>query len=337
MAPGRVVRAREALLALGAGCALPGGVALTAATATGAQRLLATASTPGGDPAAAITGLAALLAAGISGWLTLSLALVLLARLPGRLGALSRRARDRVTPAVVRRWAAIVLGASVTASVLPGTAVAAVRVVGASEPPAPGWRPAPGAGDAPSATSSPTSTRAPTRSAPPVPTAPSPTSTPAPRASQAPAPGWLPTTPPSSTSPASTSPASAPPSTTSPSSTTPGRTGPRVTTTPPSPGWTPSRPRARQRTDPTLLTGRQRPSSTREVVVRRGETLWSIAATHLGPGATDAEVAAAWPRWHAANSAVIGPDPHHLLPGTRLTPPSHDHDPGTVPATRGTP
>lgn len=286
MAPDRAVRAREALLALGAGCALPGGVALTAATATGAQRLLATASAPGGDPAAAITGLAALVAAGIAGWLTLSLALVLLARLPGRLGALSRRARDRVTPAIVRRWAAIVLGASVTASVLPGTAVAAVRVVDASEPPAPGWRPSPGAGDAPS---------------------------PSTRAESAPAPGWL------------------------PSPTTSTGAGPRVAVTPPSPGWTPSRPRARQRTDPTLLTGRQRPSSTREVVVRRGETLWSIAATHLGPGATDAEVAAAWPRWHAANSAVIGPDPHHLLPGTRLTPPSHDHDTGTVPATRGTP
>ena len=41
-----------------------------------------------------------------------------------------------------RRWAAIVLGASVTATVVPGTAVAAVRVVEASEPPAPGWRPA---------------------------------------------------------------------------------------------------------------------------------------------------------------------------------------------------
>lgn len=332
MTAGRALRAREALLALGVGCALPGGVALTTATGTGAQRLLATASAPSGDPAAAITGLAALVAAGIAGWLTLSLALVLLARLPGRLGALSRLARDRVTPAIVRRWAAIVLGASVTASVLPGTAVAAVRVVDASEPPAPGWRPSPGAGDAPSPTSSPNSTSAPTRSAPPAPRAPSPTSTPAPRASQAPAPGWLPTTRPSTTSRAAT-----PPSSTSPSSTTPGRTGPRVTTTAPAPGWTPSRPRARQRTDPTLLTGRQRPSSTREVVVRRGETLWSIAATHLGPGATDAEVAAAWPRWHAANSAVIGRDPHHLLPGTRLTPPSHDHDPGTVPATRGTP
>src|SRR5690625_1665235 len=30
-------------------------------------------------------------------------------------------------------------------------------------------------------------------------------------------------------------------------------------------------------------------------VVRSGETLWSIAAAHLGPNATDAQIAAAWP------------------------------------------
>lgn len=57
------------------------------------------------------------------------------------------------------------------------------------------------------------------------------------------------------------------------------------------------------------------------VVVRRGDSLWAIAARHLAPGATDADVAAAWPRWYAANRKVIGPDPSVLVPGQRLVPP----------------
>lgn len=59
----------------------------------------------------------------------------------------------------------------------------------------------------------------------------------------------------------------------------------------------------------------QRPP-TIEVVA--GDTLWELAAAHLPAGATDADVARAWPRWHAANREVIGPDPDLLLPGQRL-------------------
>ena len=57
------------------------------------------------------------------------------------------------------------------------------------------------------------------------------------------------------------------------------------------------------------------------VVVRRGDTLWEIAARHLGADATPAEVARAWPEWHRANRTVIGADPDLLLPGQRLVPP----------------
>ena len=39
-----------------------------------------------------------------------------------------------------------------------------------------------------------------------------------------------------------------------------------------------------------------------DVVVAAGDSLWSIAARHLPPSATDAQVAAAWPRWYEANS-----------------------------------
>ena len=59
------------------------------------------------------------------------------------------------------------------------------------------------------------------------------------------------------------------------------------------------------------------------VVVRRGDTLWDIAARHLGPAATDAEIARAWPHWFTANRAVIGADPDRLSPGQRLFPPAH--------------
>ena len=58
------------------------------------------------------------------------------------------------------------------------------------------------------------------------------------------------------------------------------------------------------------------------VVVRRGDSLWDIAARSLPAGAGAAEIAAEWPRWWAANRDVIGPDPDLLLPGQRLVPPA---------------
>ncbi len=64
------------------------------------------------------------------------------------------------------------------------------------------------------------------------------------------------------------------------------------------------------------------------VVVRRGDTLWDLAARHLGSGAGTAEIAAEWPRWYAANRSVIGPDPDQLVPGQHLRPPAREgrHD-----------
>lgn len=96
----------------------------------------------------------------------------------------------------------------------------------------------------------------------------------------------------------------------------------------PLPGWTPDRPAlVRPPARPSgvhlvatvPLTGR---AVADEVVVRRGDTLWDIAARHLGPGASAAEVAAEWPRWHRVNREVIGPRPDHILPGQRLRPPA---------------
>jgi resuscitation-promoting factor RpfA len=69
-------------------------------------------------------------------------------------------------------------------------------------------------------------------------------------------------------------------------------------------------------------TAATRSAAAATVLVRRGDTLWDLARRHLPAGATDAQVARAWPRWYAANRAVIGPDPGLLLPGQRLRVPS---------------
>jgi len=57
------------------------------------------------------------------------------------------------------------------------------------------------------------------------------------------------------------------------------------------------------------------------VLVRRGDTLWAIAARHLGPSATSADIAHEWPLWYQANREEIGADPDLLLPGQVLHPP----------------
>lgn len=79
------------------------------------------------------------------------------------------------------------------------------------------------------------------------------------------------------------------------------------------PDW-PSAPPAQHR--------RHAPASAEtRIVVAPGDSLWRIAARWLGPGATDAQIAQAWPRWYAANRQLIGPDPNLIRPGQRLVPP----------------
>lgn len=71
------------------------------------------------------------------------------------------------------------------------------------------------------------------------------------------------------------------------------------------------------------VTRGRHPTEPPEVVVRRGDCLWSVVSRALGPEADEAAVARAWPRWYAANRAVIGADPDLLLPGQRLVVPEH--------------
>jgi hypothetical protein len=100
--------------------------------------------------------------------------------------------------------------------------------------------------------------------------------------------------------------------------------------TAPAPGWVATAPRtpSTRPADVALVAGQParpqpgRGHDAREVVVRRGDCLWTLAARQLGPDASDAQVSAQWHRWWATNEAAIGRDPDRLDPGTRLLVPA---------------
>lgn len=55
-----------------------------------------------------------------------------------------------------------------------------------------------------------------------------------------------------------------------------------------------------------------------EVVIAKGQNLWSVAAEHLGAQATPAEIAAYWPKIYKHNQHAIGADPDLVRIGTVL-------------------
>lgn len=88
------------------------------------------------------------------------------------------------------------------------------------------------------------------------------------------------------------------------------------------PQWRPSPPAAAP--GPVVaapLRAARDPQADHELVVRSGDTLWAIAARHLGPRASDVDIALEWPRWFDNNRAVIGSNPDALLPGQILKAP----------------
>ncbi|WP_226963887.1 LysM peptidoglycan-binding domain-containing protein [Nostocoides sp. F2B08] len=93
---------------------------------------------------------------------------------------------------------------------------------------------------------------------------------------------------------------------------------PEAHTPAPAPGWTPTPVRALPSVTLTAPRTTDAERETRSVTVRRGDTLWDLAAAHLATDATDAEIADEWQRWFQANRRVIGPDPDLLLPGQVL-------------------
>ena len=54
------------------------------------------------------------------------------------------------------------------------------------------------------------------------------------------------------------------------------------------------------------------------ITVRAGDSLWSIAASGLGPGAEVSEIDAAWRELYAVNRDAIGSDPDLIRPGLDL-------------------
>lgn len=63
---------------------------------------------------------------------------------------------------------------------------------------------------------------------------------------------------------------------------------------------------------------RHSPAAATTLVVGRGDSLWSLATSHLDPPSPATAVDRLWRRWYAANRDVIGPDPDLLQPGQRL-------------------
>ncbi len=264
-------------------------------------------ATPADLLALVLAGAGALLTA----WLGLGFALAALAALPGAAGAGFALLAERVAPAVVRRAVAFLLGTALTATLVQGPAAAA----GAPTP------------DPHTGTS--TSMSAPDPSLRPTtvgPTTVGPTTVEPPTVGP-PTVGPPTVGPPTTTVlPGAASPASGPTSRTTSDATPPPAPDPSFRPTAGRPAYTPAAP-APATAPPVLgpLGGAPRAGTSVEehVVVRRGDTLWDIAARHLGRSATTAEIAHEWPRWHVANRALIGNDPDRLQPGQRLSPPTN--------------
>lgn len=200
------------------------------------------------------------LAAGVGTWLVCGMVLEVAARLPGRWGRTADRWSRRVTPALARRAASLVLGVGVGVVSGPAQCVAVGPPLSAAAAVA---------------------DRAHAHQ----------------HGEPAPDPGF------------------------------------RAAPTPPAaPGFTPGPPLVRPQPDPSLIGGRIVSRNDAdvdvgaEVVVHRGDSLWSIAARHLGPDASDAEIDRSWRRWFALNRDVVGPDPDLVLPGQLLRVPEPESE-----------
>ena len=272
------------VLAVVLGSLLLGGGA-TLLVAQGLRASWASVTAPG--PARPADGLL-LCAAGLSAlltlWLVLGLVLSVLSALPGAAGRVARRGAGHVAPPVVRRLAVLALGAGLAVPLVAATASAGAASTGTARDETSG-RPV---------SSGPLVTEG--------------------AAATAPSASWPTlTSPPRAAGPAS---------------------APSVRPTPvPSPGeapdaaWTPSPPDRTRIHDPEGLDLLSRTPAAGHVVdegvvVRRGDSLWSITGRYLGPSATADEIAREWPRWHEANRDVIGDDPDLIRPGQVLHPPA---------------
>jgi resuscitation-promoting factor RpfA len=261
----------------------------------------------------AVTAICASLSAALVAWLLLALLASLTAALltnASRLGTAATRGARLLAPAVLRNAVAALLGVAIfatpaaadTGSAPPAAATSAsapaARPVTDQEPVAdlsPNW---PVRTTSPVWTSTVPATSSRTSTAPGTP--PGISTARAGRPHPELSPGWVPSRP-------------APDRASSSRAATRDSSGSRSATPRPKPRTWPSPTGTVHRSDRTMVDD--------TIVVRRGDTLWSLASRHLGPGASDAEIATEWPRWFTMNRHVIGADPDHLLPGERLRPP----------------
>lgn len=253
-------------------------------------------------------------------WVALSALVGILcvaARAAGRSWTAGERLVLHVAPQVVRRAARVGVGVSVGAGLVLGAGTAQ-----AAEPPTPdappvvavdlGWRPTAPDAVADAATSSPSDDGT---------GVPEPTSAPAPADVPEPAPSQARAG--DGTDPAGTAPGDVPAASADPTGTTPAVEVPHeATDTTPTPPTTSAPAGATQRDAALTVTREATTGTADEVVVLRGDTLWSIASRHLPPGSTDAQVAQAVQRWFAANAGVVGGDPDLILPGQVLRAPT---------------
>ena len=231
----------------------------------------------------ALLSTAAAVSLAVLGWLTLGVVLEAAALVPGQVGRVARRVSAAVSPVVVRRAATLLLGATLGAALSPGVSMASTGTVVGS---AIGVTASPGPG-ASVQESQPT------------------TGPPDSAFATLPDPGFGPTGGP------------APETSTAPDAWSEAIEEPFVAEPPVV--------RAQPDVSAVAAADRRAPDDVadagHEVVVHRGDSLWSIAARHLGQDPSDAQIADEWPRWYAANRAVIGADPDLLLAGQVLTVP----------------
>lgn len=249
---------------------------------------LATSSWPAAGPVPdlddALSGLFAWAALAITAWVTLGTALGGLTMAPGAVGRGATRAADALTPALVRRVLSLALGTGVGTVALPlGPALGTPHLTATGAA-------AVGVGTGPHGDG----------------------------AVLAPQPGFRasssPATPPEMGREAEDTADRHPSLRFVPS--TDGSTG-----SAPDPRWLPSRPiRAADPDAAALLAPPPRTAPVPEdvVTVRQGDSLWAVAARHLGPGASDHAIARAWPHWYAVNADVIGDNPNLIQPGQQL-------------------
>ncbi|WP_020142996.1 LysM peptidoglycan-binding domain-containing protein [Terracoccus sp. 273MFTsu3.1] len=237
----------------------------------------------------------------LAAWLALGCLFAVASLLPGAAGRVAREVADRVTPTTVRKVLTLVLGASVGSIALPPPPVSGAGAAPTAHGPgaqtsltdpiaAPDLTP----GYTPSAGS--TASTVPSRSSDSllagVPDLP--------RLSNDP--GYSPTP-----------------------RTRQGSDAPAPPRPPDGPGYLPTQPVPVLQADRSqLMAPTPRPAASAHdlVTVRRGDSLWTIAARHLGPDASDAQISREWPRWYAANREVVGDDPDLIIPGVQLRPPS---------------